>query len=1123
MGAAKALGAGVTGTYHTTVRPALLAWERAIRTDRFKTAAVTGGTVALLVLAFAVAVDTVWTLPGWARVVGLATAATSAVAWIVPSWAALVRPPDLAKIGAHAEAALGLAPELLVTTVSQHERPAPGISSAIAEALAVRIATELPRLSHVPRLRRSVHRFAATFTVLAIAAAAFPQTFTSVKRFALPLADIKFAGASALLVAPGNAEVEQGGAVRVVVTLDRPPTSADAPVLQTSRDGGTWSSTDMSQRGAAGYIATLDNLQRDLLYRVRSGEMTSRVSQILVSTVPSLRRVLAEVVAPESLGGQPSTISPVPDTSGQPPQFRVPTGSRVTLRLSATEPLSSLTVYAPGLILPAKVQPGDPTSAEVRLPGELMAVPGASAELRFQLMGSRGATSWSAAQLSTLPDDDPTVRVLSPRTGTPLGPRDDIEVLTQADDDTAIVRGELRLTTPRGPTTLPLAISGSPRRWQGRTRVSLAPLGVAPGEEVGLTAAVTDSAGRTTVSARVALEISATAPDPLTAARVAALAEAAAHADTAIDSLTLAAIRLAELARFSAADRENAVGPARLTVAAATDTLAQLQRSLARAVRLVADPALADAIANLADATVVPASTADSALADSADASPPDLETLSASLRTAAASLRTTVAEPLRDLRRGDLAALLIGSREAARSMVSEPDADLALADDAHMEAVTRAAAARLQSLPAPETTAGSMLPGVLPARLELAWRIEALRPDSVPARAADLALAARAARKLTTTPGPNADFTLSLSVLDADNLAARYRRPPPNPDLALTARKALRFLAGEAQESPGPLAPLTDTPPPEDPDTRRAARLAELATEPRKLAQTLRSLPRPAGAQTAAPIESALRDLIRRLDATEGLPPPSVLQPRIEAFRAAAAAEARLADLDAAVRKLNALSQAAANPATAPPDLESAKSALRDAVDTVATRRADALRDELRRYVPELAPAAFAADRSLKPALAELASSIGDPDRTANAATVATAALFRVQREVDAARTAMTRRDPIAAARANLAAAASALRRRDPDTAAAARFTSSAAEALDTAADQSARVRSTRMLLSLSDLTAFASPPTPSPLTRNSPDAAPTALPDLAPVPDQYKDAVRAYFEKLPRTQAAP
>lgn len=1128
----------MSGKYFAEVKPALLQWDREVRADRLGVAVVGGAVAGLLVLAAGVVADAVWGLPVEVRV-GL---------WVVAAgaWAARVTPvvwerrrgARVVEIAAAAEERTGLPKELLVTVASHFESPTAGVSGEMAERLAGVAAKRVGEgggLRHVGRAKGSLVRGLLVVVVLAAGAAFWPGAMGAAKRVLVPWGE-SGAGAGGLMVAPAGAEVEQGGSVRVVATLDVALSGADAlPVLETSTDGVEWTGTVMSPRGAAGYIAAMENLQRDVRFRVRAGGAVSEVQTVRVMTQPALRQLRAEVTYPESLGGEKVVVSPVAvGAGGETKEIRVPTGSAVVLELAATEALASAVVYAPGLELTAVLKPGDGSMATVRLPGEITATPGSSAELRVRVTGTRGGVAWSSVMMATLPDDDPTVRILSPLAGSPLGPRDDLEVSVLAEDDRALASGELRLVTARGPTTMPLQLKGTPRRWQGRTRVSLAGLNLVPGEGLSLSAMVRDSAGRTAVSGVVGLEVSATAPDPLTAARVSALAEAGALAGQAEEELVRAAERLQRAAQNATDEGETA--SARLAVAGATEAVSRLQRSLARVIRVSPDGVVGDAVANVADATVGVAVMADEALVLSATNSGEVLSGLAKKMRSAAEGLKTGVNEPLADLRRGDTASLLIGSREAARSLVSGVDSDLSSADDGELERVSRLAAARLQSLGAPDLTVVGKEggAGLLPARLELAWRMEAFRSDSIAQRAADLSLAARAARKLGTVPAADSNFMLSFAALEADHLAGRLRRSAPAGELAVSARAALRALAGEATiggaEVRGPMAAILERPAGDDPEVRRATRLGELAVAPRDLAKTLRTLNKPVDSRTAAAMETSLRDLIRRLDAMEGLPPPSVLQPRIEAFRAASAAETRLADLDAAVRRVQSLAGGAGGAGGEGRD----ESAMRRDMESVSTVWADAIRDELKRYVPELAPAAFAADRSLKPALAELTAAMGeasgDDARLQKAAGVVTDALYRVQREVDSARTAMTRRDPIAAARANLAAAASTLRRRDPDPAAAARFTASAAEALTTAAEMSERARTARVLFELPDLSAFASPETsraPLPRTGALPGSGAAggaeAPPDLTGVPEQYKESVRAYFEKLPKAGGTP
>lgn len=1165
------------GLYVEVVRPALLHLASRRRRHRVLTAASMGLAGLAVWVGMWVGLERWWVMSAsglWAGFIAM-----SAAAVVVAVWVNRVRGgrETLVATAAVAEGRLGLTPESLQTVVWAMERPLAGESRAMAMAVAAGAAGRLAGLDVSVSERRRTRLWACAavlgWAVLVGAGLWKPGLLWAGVRLAVPWAMIEPPYGQRLILLPQDVDVPQGGVVQWSATLSRPADRAEGwssgadrvPEVELSFDRETWSRLPMTPRGSAGHVARLEGVDRDVWYRGVYGSIRTPVYRVRVLTVPAVRSVDLEVVYPASLGGAVVNVGVVRDAEGTW-STAVPVGSAVRVRLAATEALGQVRVSGPGLELTTGRSTEDATAASVRLPADFTAQPSQALPLRMVLVGTRGGRSEETLVLTTLADADPVVRLLPPRSGTAVGPRDDLEMVVLGEDDAGLESGEVRLRTVRGVTTLPLGMRQSPKRWRGSVRASLPGLGLSPGETLWVSAAVRDTSGRTAVSEELALAVSVQAPDPVVAGRLAALADVSRAAMSARTTLIAAAELLGQLAELPPEGRVLSLPGARLQVAAAGDAIGRLQRSLARAVRAAPDARFADAVALLADRTVSAAVAAEAALQGSSAGNAERLRELSGRLRQVAGDLTEDIVRPVEDLRRGDAATLLVATRDGARGLIPPDDGDLLAADDAVLEATARAAATRLASLTAPVLTQPPQpLAGVLASRLELAWRMEALRPDALPQRAADLAAAAAAARQVTSTAG----LVRLLAVLEAEHAATRRGLEVAGDVAAVaSARTSLGELARPrdavaAVADPADLNVLTAPAARDDPDARRAARLAELARTPRELSESLRRVARPVDSRTASSLETALRDLLRTLDTEDraarggaasgggggvsfvpAQPPP---EPRIEAFRAAAVAEARLRDLEqSAVRLrelLDARARLSARPDATAADLSTSERLIAETLRELDGRAALQIRDELRRFSPELSTATVAAERTLAVALAALPQPgedgrVGAEDlaRASAGSSELLPAIGRVLAEIDTARASMTRRDPIAAARANTGAAISAVRRRDPDTALASRFTLAAAEALEAAAEQARRTRTTRLLAMLPDLMAFAAPDeaagrtlpgnaglsesglTPADQGRTAVLRPPPEAVDALVGPESLRESVRTYFDLLER-----
>lgn len=1099
--------------------PAAVAHVRRARSRSLLRAAGDSVAIALAGVALLAIWDRAAALPAEVRAAGLLLVLGAAVARALPAAARRLAPVSAAAAARELETALRLPHESLVTLAWQSTRPAPGVSDGLLGALASdaavalsSAAAELDRQAGPPA-RTSWARAAVGVAVIAvlggIPSLRFPE---AAMRVVMPWQDREPLTGPRLRVNPGDVAVPQGRALRVAATLEG---GGEGPVyLEHSRDGRAWSRTEMSPRGADGFVGELPPLDRDVVYRVSyfpsvgglPGLATSAVSSpafaARVSTVPALASAALEVVGPVEAGN--ATRSLVPFRDGR---ATVRSGGGFKLRVSATEDLAGGEIRGPGFEVALSPEAAEPTSAVAVLPPEVSSL--ATCELNLTLRARRGGVGTARLSITFMPDAAPVALLVRPAEGFPAGPRDDLEVSISAEDDGGLASLRVELSGPAGPAqSIELPLSGLPRQAVVARRLSLGQLGLRAGDAVTITAVARDSAGREGRSAPTHLTITGTAPDPLSGVRVEALSALASYADRSRRALSDAAGLLNQAAAGEPDVGTFATSLALASLSAASEDVVRVSRLAGRAARVAASPEFADACEALADRAIGPAMLAEAALDSVGSGEHAALADIAARAVRAAEAMGT-LRSSVETLLKGEVAALLLGSRTAPLpASVRTSDPRLTDATDDALKALIDEAAAELARLVPPDLSSVAVSrDGLVPvsARLESAWRIESLRPDGQPRRAADLALAARAAAVLSSAGGLPTEFADVLSSLAAHHASLRQGTlsPPAIVSSAEAARVRLREWVGPAAGSTVvTLESIADAreqgrPPPgaagED-ATRRSEELASLARQQRDLAGEVAAVAPSPDVGVTESLAAALDVISRRLPAVAGGNP----EDRTRAYRAAI-------DL---IQRLTPLVDAGASSAE------------------LTGLSADELRQSLRRFMPEFASSVSAVDRRLRPALERLRSAGDDPAAREAAARDVSAALRRVVSELGQARRAMTRRDPISAARASIGAAAESLRASDPDLTTAARLCADASTALDTALTQSLRESADRLLSAMPEMTPYFAPMRVGPSggdrrTATRPFAAgPTTAPayDESGIPPEYRSGVRAYFERLER-----
>lgn len=1003
--------------------------------------------------------------------------------------------------------------ESLVTLAWQHYQPSPGASSELIGLLAERTGREVARYRESGGGRESVrgHWIAAIAVVLG------GVLLTSVPGLrlaeALPRVLTPWGGREPLVgprlrVQPGEASLRQGGELRILASLEDSRGSSYGystvtAFVETTRDGENFSQTEMSRRDAAGFTLELPPVDRPLSYRVRmviraaatERELVSQLYDVDVTTTPAATRITLDVVEPSAVNTAGRIQSVAVNSADAIP---VRAGSDITLKLETTEPLVRGELAGPGFSLKflpdASASPasgGGGSTATIRLPESVTQL--ASCQLVVSFQNERGATGRAVVNLTAIPDAPPVVRIEQPGNGFAAGPRDDIDVVVTATDDLGVGSMWLEVVVPSRDTfrfDLPVAEPG--RSVRSAYRVNLASLPLSADERVVLTAVARDTARHEARSAPVSLQLSSSVPEPLSYSRAVSLRGA-------INSLESVSSDLAKAKGLLGGDRQaDAVDLARAHLSAAVDGVGGVRQAVRNLARLTTSPEQGDACEAIAQRLVKPAILLDSLVgselsseAGRAGVDPP------AALDGVQADL-SEVASVLESWLRGEEASQQLGSGQAT---------------EAQEEAV-RAATRRLRELKGVDAVAplkgfAEVSPAVLREvglRLEAAWEIEAVRPDSVPVRAADLALLGGAAEKVRETGVSLAELAGLFEPLGRVHGLLRAHEAVPG-DLRAEAERA-RGRLGELS------APL--------PRAAQALReAAQLLDSGRGQAGGPATLPAGADLSAMASMQRELAGLIVRAGTPELQALLSRQQAvmdrlmqsraetsgnRIAAFRAASEAQRTLDRLQEELAVLGG---------NGSQDAER----VRRAREYVARFKPEALIEELRRYVPELASTARLVEARVKPLLTAFNAKAGTGEQAG--LRELDLAMTSARESLDAARRAMRARDPLAAAQASLASVTASLGQSDPQ--AAASMAREAAEALELAAQQARRPYLQARLAFIPQLFAATDASVGSGGASGS-DSATTGtggggVPvefDEATVPAEYRAAVRAYFGRL-------
>lgn len=260
----------------------------------------------------------------------------------------------------------------------------------------------------------------------------------------------------------------------------------DGLTLHYSTDGRTWASRPMAAVGLSRYQAVLGPVTAEQWIYVSGGDARTPVVPVVVLRKPAVVQFQMRYEYPAYMNREAFEVA---NADGL---IEAPLGSRVTVRILATERLASATLRGSHFSSPMTIS-ADQWFAECSLQVTRDQV------YVLEMASARGLTGAGpdGMQIHALADRAPFVRMVEPGEDLRLGPRDMTRVRYQASDDYGISELAVRLQVNGGnPVEVPVTWTGDHRRTEGALEVDLAALGVHIGDVVSASVVARDGAGQ---------------------------------------------------------------------------------------------------------------------------------------------------------------------------------------------------------------------------------------------------------------------------------------------------------------------------------------------------------------------------------------------------------------------------------------------------------------------------------------------------------------------------------------------------------------------------------------------------------------------------------------------------
>ena len=327
---------------------------------------------------------------------------------------------------------------------------------------------------------------------------------TLLRRYALPVVDIRPVTTTRLRVLPGDVNVHEGDTLRVRVSAQR--LTDASPVLHVrSTSGGSedeaavpshWSEQVMAVAPDGNFEARVRNVERNLEYFVTGGDARSTAFVVTVFHKPSIDRFRIRYTYP------PYTRLPPREVESATGAIEAPAGTQVTLRVEASEPLDAASMTIGAETIPMGVAgPGEPDQANVAT-ATFTVRENRRCTIR---MASRAGVSgaYRGGSIRAIVDRPPVVRFrgVDVDTAREAGGREVVPVAYQAVDDYALARLDAEVfVVPAGGgarerRSIPVSIAHASQE-VGIFPLNLADLGVGAGDAVELRLRGEDRAGQ---------------------------------------------------------------------------------------------------------------------------------------------------------------------------------------------------------------------------------------------------------------------------------------------------------------------------------------------------------------------------------------------------------------------------------------------------------------------------------------------------------------------------------------------------------------------------------------------------------------------------------------------------
>lgn len=436
----------------------------------------------------------------------------------------------------------------LITVVTQQslpprQRASEGLTQLLTEDVTQQLAKRPPeRLIHNRHIAPAVVLLSASGVALVLMSLipwlGLPKL---IARQVLPLADIPPVTTTRINVLTGSLDLPQGQSLAIVADIARG--SGEATLL-VGDDDASLQPVAMARTFADRFAVTLPAVERDTIYRVRSGDALSPAYQLRVLTRPILKNIRARLEFPSYIQREALLFD---STDGLIEAVR---NTRATLRLHSTEPLADALVIL-GDVTVATSPTIDPYVREVTFDITQ------SADMSVTMTSTRGVSGSGPKQMRvTCVDDRPPI-VQFVRTDLRLHPSDVAAIPFQVIDDFGTDRLSLTVQSANKvllERDLPL---GSERRMiRDVATVDLAPLALAYGDVVTLTLTAIDGAGQVRSGTPCQVLLSPRSVDPRVLRRIDAIGEALQYAQTIASQPTDSAMALRALLRALATSDE---------------------------------------------------------------------------------------------------------------------------------------------------------------------------------------------------------------------------------------------------------------------------------------------------------------------------------------------------------------------------------------------------------------------------------------------------------------------------------------------------------------------------------------------------------------------------------------